>query len=362
MTGEQTGRRPEGQSARSSRPSDRPSALIIQTAFLGDVVLTTPLLSVLAQRYGPVDVVTTPAAAGLLEHHPAVNEVIRYDKHGAQRGWRGFLRLARELRRRTYQRVYLPHRSLRSAALALRTGAPVRVGFADSPGAIIYTTRIPRPAQGHEVERLLSLAQLAPGEIVPPVTLGLVPTDHAAADSWLASHGVGADFVALAPGSMWGTKRWPYYADLSARLDRMSVIVGGEDDASLGDAIVSRSGGRAVNAAGALNLRGSAALIQRATALVTNDSAPLHLATAVGTPIVALFGPTVPEFGFGPRRSGDLALGHTELPCRPCSKHGPQVCPLGHHRCMRELSVDAVVSAVTAVAGSEESGALRSRH
>jgi heptosyltransferase-2 len=336
--------------------------LVIQTAFLGDVVLTTPLLSVLAERYGPVDVVTTPAAAGLLEHHPAVNEVIRYDKHGTQRGWRGFLRLAAALRRNKYQRVYLPHRSLRSAALALRAGAPVRVGFADSPGAISYTTRVPRPGEGHEVERLLALAQLAPGETVPPVTLGLVPTDHAAADSWLASHGVSADFVALAPGSVWSTKRWPCYAELAARLDRMSVVVGSEEDASLGDAIVGRAAGRAVSAAGELSLRGSAALIQRATALVTNDSAPLHLATAVGTPIVALFGPTVPEFGFGPRRSGDLALGHTELSCRPCSKHGPQVCPLGHHRCMRELSVEAVAAAVTAVAGSEESGALRSRH
>ena len=349
-------------SVRSPLSSDRADCLVIQTAFLGDVVLTTPLLAALAQRYGPVDVVTIPAAAGLLENHPAVHEVIRYDKHGTQRGWRAFLRLASQLRRRKYQRVYLAHRSLRSAALALRSGAPVRVGFADSPGAIIYTTRIPRASQGHEVERLLSLAQLARGETAPTVTLGLVPTDHAAADSWLASHGVGPDFVALAPGSMWGTKRWPYYADLAARLDRMSVIVGSEDDAALGDTIVSQSGGKAVNAAGALNLRGSAALIQRASALVTNDSAPLHLATAVGTPIVALFGPTVPEFGFGPRRSGDLALGHTELPCRPCSKHGPQLCPLGHHRCMRELSVDAVVAAVTAVAGSEESGALRSRH
>src|SRR4051812_32694481 len=92
------------------RPTDRPSTLVIQTAFLGDVVLTTPLLSVLAERYGPVDVVTTPAAASLLEHHPAVNDVVRYDKHGTARGWRGFRRIGAELRRRHYTRVYLPHR------------------------------------------------------------------------------------------------------------------------------------------------------------------------------------------------------------------------------------------------------------
>jgi len=343
-------------------PPYRPTVLVIQTAFLGDVVLTTPLLSALAERHGPVDVVTTPEAAGLLEHHPAVDQVIRYDKHGAARGWRGFLRLSRELRARRYERVYLPHRSFRSAALALRTGARTRVGFADSPGALGYTVRVPRPREGHEVERLLALAQLSPGTAPPPVSLGLVPTDHAAAVSWLAAQGVGSDFVALAPGSVWATKRWPYYEELAARLDRTSVVVGSEDDIPLANAIVAAAGGRAVSAAGALGLRVAAALIQRAAVLVTNDSAPLHLATAVGTPIVAIFGPTVAEFGFGPRRIGDLVVGHGDLACRPCSKHGPQVCPLGHHRCMRELSVEAVASAVTRVAGWEESGALRTRH
>ena len=116
-----------------------------------------------------------------------------------------------------------------------------------------------------------------------------------------------------------------------------------------------RSGGRAVNACGRLTLRQSAALLKRAVLLVTNDSAPLHLASAVGTPIVALFGPTVTEFGFGPVRPGDVALG-MELQCRPCSSHGPPQCPLGHHRCMRDLTVEAVTRAI------EELGALRRRN
>ncbi|HEY9015471.1 MAG TPA: glycosyltransferase family 9 protein, partial [Gemmatimonadales bacterium] len=104
------------------------------------------------------------------------------------------------------------------------------------------------------------------------------------------------------------------------------------------------------------------ALIQRAACLVTNDSAPLHLATAVGTPVLAIFGPTVPEFGFGPRRPEDVSLGHADLPCRPCSAHGPMVCPLGHHRCMRELSVDLVQQALATVASSEESRAICPRN
>jgi heptosyltransferase-2 len=341
----------------SARPPVRPSTCVIQTAFLGDVVLTTPLLSRLSERHGPVDVVTTPTAASLLEGHPAVGLVLRYDKHGADRGWRGLRRLGAALRQRKYCRVYLPHRSLRSAVLALWSGARERVGFDDSPAAFSYTTRVPRAATGHEVERLLALAGEPLGES-PVVTLGLTPDDHAAAGRWLAANGVGAGFVALAPGSIWGTKRWPYYATLAATLDRSTVVLGSREDAALADAIVAAAPGRAVSAAGVLDLRGSAALIQRAAVLVTNDSAPLHLATAVGTPVVALFGPTVPAFGFGPRRSGDVVVEHQSLSCRPCSRHGPQRCPLSHHRCMRELSVESVTQVVARLLSAEESRAI----
>ncbi|MGH7528712.1 MAG: glycosyltransferase family 9 protein, partial [Gemmatimonadales bacterium] len=140
------------------------------------------------------------------------------------------------------------------------------------------------------------------------------------------------------------------------------VIVGSRDDAPLAGAVEAAAPARAHSSAGALSLRESAALLRRAAVLVTNDSAPLHLATAVGTPIVALFGPTVPDFGFGPRGPGDLALGHPGLTCRPCSAHGPRVCPLKHHRCMRELTVEAVLAAVAAATGAEERRAICPGH
>src|SRR5689334_18761911 len=158
-------------------------ALVVQTAFLGDVVLTTPLLAVLAERHGPVDVVTTPAAAPLLETHPAVASVVRYDKRGADRGTAGLWRVGRALRSRRYLRAYLPHPSWRSAALALLARAAERTGFADSPAAATYTRRVHRSATGHEVERLLALA--GTGALAPAVHLELTPDDRAAADSWL---------------------------------------------------------------------------------------------------------------------------------------------------------------------------------
>jgi heptosyltransferase-2 len=331
------------------------STLVIQTAFLGDVVLTTPLLSALAAEHGALDVVTTPLAAPLLETHPAVASVIPYDKRGKDRGWSSLVDFARRLKAGRYTRAYLPHRSLRTAALAVLARIPARVGFKGT-WSFLYTESLPKPRTGHEADRLLALANGAPGVYRPQ----LRPTaDDAAAAAALAE----APFVALAPGSIWGSKRWPYYAELACRLsERIAVVVvGGPADVGLGEEIERAAQGRTgrqrvVNACGKLTLRQSAALIGRAQLLVTNDSAPLHLATAMGTPIVALFGPTATEFGFGPLRGGDVALGLDGLLCRPCSAHGPPGCPLGHHRCMRDLTVETVTLAI------EELGALRRRN
>jgi heptosyltransferase-2 len=136
------------------------------------------------------------------------------------------------------------------------------------------------------------------------------------------------------------------------------VAVGGPEDAALGEEIVAAAraaGGTAANACGRLALRETAALIERAAVLITNDSAPLHFAAAVGTPVVAVFGPTVPAFGFGPRGPRDVVVERMGLECRPCSAHGPRTCPLGHHRCMRDIHVEDVLRAI------EGTGALRRR-
>ena len=322
---------------------NRQSILVIQTAFLGDVVLTTPLLTRLAEQFGPVDVLVTPAAAALLNGHPAVREAIAYDKRGRDRGVRGWMRMAKALRERDYDRVYVPHRSVRSAALALATDSTTRIGFSGGPAALSYSARV-ETSGTHETERLASLAGPGP---VPRPSLGLTEAERRTAAEWLEKAGVRREFTALAPGSVWATKRWPYYADLAGRIPGSIVVVGGPEDREAGEEIVSRDPTRIRSAAGALPLRISAALIERASVLVTNDSAPLHVAGAVGTRVVAIFGPTVPAFGFGPLGEKDTIAEVHHLTCRPCSKHGPMVCPLIHHRCMKDLGVEAVTALVS---------------
>jgi heptosyltransferase-2 len=162
----------------------------------------------------------------------------------------------------------------------------------------------------------------------------------------------GESFVALAPGSAWGTKRWPYYVELAKRLvDEFNIaIVGSKADGAIAEQIVAAvPSDRVMNTVGTLPLLASAELISRAQAIVTNDSAPQHLASAMGTPTLTIFGPTVPAFGFGPLAERRAVAGLDGLSCRPCDRHGPQRCPLGHWRCMRELGPDYVATILTEV-------------
>lgn len=318
------------------------SSLVIQTSFLGDTVLTTPLLSELAKR-GPVDVVTTPASATLLANHPSVRSVIPYDKRGRDRGVGGFLRLAARLRRFRYSAAYLAQGSMRSSTLAVAAGVGRRVGFATSAGRALYTQRVEYREDWHHARRLLSLA--APDAETQEIRPRLYPgiPERGAVDRFLALH-EGLDgskpLVGLAPASVWATKRWPYFGELARELatDARVVVLGSDEDRALATEVCAAGGDGTLNAAGVFTLLGSAELIRRCQILVTNDSAPQHLASAVDTPTLTLFGPTVPTFGFGPLARNSATAGIDALACRPCDRHGPRTCPLGHWKCMRELT------------------------
>ncbi len=336
---------------------------VLQTSFLGDMVLTTPLIERLAGE-GLVHVVATPANAAVLANHPAVASVIVFDKRGADRGIGGLRRVAKRLAATGAQRAFLAQGSSRTAALAWLARIPERVTFETSGGHWLTTRRVPYDRTQHHAVRLWQLAN-APGDhtIPPSLRPSLYPgsTEHAAVDALLTAHGVTERerLIALAPGSVWATKRWPSYAELAAELVRSHaptntrlVILGAAGDAPLAEAIVQAATAARpdapppIDATGKLSLLGSAALLARCRGLVTNDSAPLHLASAMNTPTVAIFGPTIPAFGFGPLAERQTVLGRDALPCRPCHAHGPMQCPLGHWACMRDVSAADVAAAV----------------
>jgi heptosyltransferase-2 len=329
--------------------------LIIQTAFLGDVILTLPVAEAIrsVRKDALVDMLVIPSAAPVIAGHPDVREVIVYDKRGADTGARGFLRVLRELKRRRYACAIVPHRSLRSALLARLAGIPVRAGFDRSAGRLLFTRVVGYRGDLHEIGRNLALLEALGAGAIPASPPGLYPSDaeKSAVTGFLESAGGGAGsrpVVAIAPGTAWNTKRWP--ADRFAALARSLaghgcrvVILGGPGDASLCAEISAAGGDGIVNACGKFSVLGSAELIRRSDLLVCNDSAPLHLGAAMRTPVLAIFGATVPSFGFGPAGPLDAVVETHGLPCRPCSVHGGDRCPVGTFECMLSITPDSVL-------------------
>ena len=324
------------------------ASLVIQTSYLGDVVLTTPLIAMLATR-GPVDVVTTPAAAPLLAGNPDVRRVIPFDKRGSEGGIGGLWRMAKAIGPGRGAVAYCVQGSPRSAALAALGGYRERVGFDTSAGRWLYTRRVRYRADQHHAERLLRLA-VGDAAIVDRASLTprLFPSaaDADAVERLLGASNASTDpLIALAPGSIWATKRWPGFPAVAAALRSQAriVIVGGASDRELAATIV-EAAPDAIDTTGRLSLLASAELIRRAALLVTNDSLPQHLASAMGTRTLTIYGPTIPGFGFGPLAPHSTTAGHVSLTCRPCHPHGPAICPLGHHLCMRDLAPDIVLA------------------
>ena len=335
-----------------------PRLLVAQTGFLGDVVLTTPLIAELRRRLAPTSltVLTTPQARPLLEQHPAVDRVLVDAKRTTGRGILGLVRTAQQLRRERFTLVAAPHKSLRTALLLALAGIPQRIGFRQSPGWFLYHRTAARDTHRHEVERILCLLRafgVEPEECErrPRVEYGAAA--RAGAEALLREAGVEETepvFI-VCPGSVWPTKRWTVegYAGLVRSLARdygKVLICGGPDDIVVAQAVHAQSGEQGVNLAGRADLQTFMALIDRARVVVSNDSAPMHLAVARDVPVVAIFCATTPSLGYGPYSERAVIVEQKDLFCRPCSRHGGYSCPRGTADCMRSITVNDVLAGV----------------
>ena len=324
------------------------SVLVVQTAFIGDVLLIVPLLRA-AKQFWPdanLDVMVRPPGDNLLETLPYVNEIIVYDKYGGDRGVSGFAKVLKRLHSRSYDLALLPHRSLRSGLLAFLSGIPRRVGFSRGGGRFFHTKSIPYPKQVHEIPRNLIL--LNPfGTVPPPEPPEIVSTEEDVERvNGKLDVASGSKLIALAPGSVWLTKRWPEesYIRLGQKLiagNFRIVLIGGAEDKNLSARIAAALGEDCLDLTGQLTLRQSVEVLRRCEMLITNDSAPTHLGVAAGTRVLTIFGSTLPEFGFAPFGPNGRALG-TDLYCRPCTDHGRQRCPEKHLRCLKDLTPERV--------------------
>jgi heptosyltransferase-2 len=328
-----------------------PNVLAVRFSSIGDVLLTTPLLRSIRSRHpdSRITVLTKQPYVPLLSHNPHLSRVVGLPAD------RSMTSIAAELRSQRYTHLLDLHDSLRTRWL--RTLVPGRWHTYPkhrlARAVLIYTKRNHYRDSRPVAERYFSAARDL--DVRPdggPPELFLAPEAQREIGEWLAGVNLGQDrrMIALAAGAAHATKRWPlqHWRALAQRIVSQGfdvVLVGGEEDAPLGAALANGAIGRMANGAGRFGLQGTGAVLQRAAAVVSGDTGVMHMATAVGTPVVALFGPTVEPFGFFPytRRAQVVEL---PLGCRPCSSKGGPRCPLGHHRCMLDIVPETVYQAL----------------
>ncbi|MDI6803219.1 MAG: lipopolysaccharide heptosyltransferase II [Bacteroidota bacterium] len=332
--------------------------LIFQTAFIGDVILTLSMVQLLKKRYPivEIDFVATKRASDVLQNHPDINEIIIYDKYGDDKGRKGFKRLTNLLKSKKYDAAIVPHRSIRSALLIYLSKIKTRIGFNRSAGRILFTHIVKYRYDLHEAERNISLLKPLLIETQKKELPRLYPSiaDKKVVDKILFEEEIldTNRLIGIAPGSVWNTKRWTKegYLQLVRKLLSEKYVVcllGGKEDVKLCNEIINNTSiGGVINLAGKLTLLQSAELIRRCRVLITNDSSPVHLAAAVDIPVVAIFGATVPAFGFGPFSEGSIVVEINDLKCRPCAIHGGNICPIGTFDCMKRITHEMVFEKV----------------
>ena len=340
-----------------------PDILVVRFSAIGDILLTTPLLRAIRTRHpgARIAFLTKEQFVPLLSDNPNLNEVFGIKEED------GIRAIAEAVKSVRYSHLLDLHGNLRTLGLRAIARGPWRTYSKRrlERQVLISTKRDIYPADTPMAERYFEAAADLDVDIDgQPPDFFLAPEAEERADARLAELGLGQGraLVAIAPGAAHPTKCWPTdgWIRLSRRLASTGaevVIVGGPDDREIATTIVAGVRGgltsaeerRVVSAAGTLGLQESGAVIKRAAALISGDTGVMHMATGVGTPVVALFGPTVRQFGFFPYRAQRASVVELPMDCRPCTAQGGPSCPLGHHRCMRAIAPETVFESLCAI-------------
>lgn len=324
--------------------------LIIQTASIGDVILTTPLIEKLHHFFpdATIDFLTKKGNESLLLQHKYINQLIVWDK--SKNKYTHLLSTLKHIRKQKYDHVINVQRFASTGIITAFSRAKNTIGFVKNPLSFLFTTKIKHQISSgiHEIDRNLSLIQhLTDGLRFFPK---LYPTSY---DEEIVKHFKNRPYVCIAPASLWFTKQFPtqkWIEFIKNIPDTFNVyLIGSHMDTQLCDQIVKLSiSKKIVNLSGQLSLLQSASLMRDAVMNFMNDSAPMHLASAVNAPTTAIFCSTTPAFGFGPLSSNSCIIETTELlNCRPCGLHGKNDCPEKHFKCAQSIQINQLVDRIS---------------
>ena len=318
------------------------SFLIIQTAFIGDVILATPLVENLRKSHpkARIDFLLRKGNEGLLKDHPHIDNLFIWDKKKGK--YKTLFKLIRQLRKHKYDYVINVQRFATSGFITLFTSGQRKIGFDKNPLSIFYYKKITHEIKAgiHEVDRNLKLIEKFSN--IHERSPKLYPAE---ADFEKIKAYTEKQYICMAPASVWFTKQLPRekWIELINGLDNNFNIyfLGAPSDNDLVEQIISESQHtNTMNLCGELNLLQSAALMKGAAMNYVNDSAPLHLATSMQAPVTAFFCSTIANFGFGPVNSnGRIGEVAKNMECRPCGLHGKKDCPQKHFKCGYDIDV-----------------------
>jgi len=322
--------------------------LVIQPAFIGDAVISIALAEALlaVEPQARITFLVRPESAGLLRYAPAISTVIAFDKYGEESGAAGIKKKAAELNQQQFDAIFCLHSSKRTIELVRLLNSPIKVGvlqsevfthYALSQGGDDASMKGVRVASAIYPNIDISTKQrlALPQDLIPKSLVDLP-----------------RPLVGIAPVSVWKTKRWKAsgYVAVAEQLLKQGKSVAllglrNEINSDI-DYFDNLLGINKLNLLSKLTLAETAASISVLDLLITNDSAPIHIAVATRTPVVSIFGPTVPEFGFAPREEDGKVVSVEKLWCRPCASHGSNECPIHTHECMEAISVNMVLDQI----------------
>jgi heptosyltransferase-2 len=323
--------------------------LVIQTAFIGDVVLATGIIEKLHDHFpdARIDFLVRKGNEALLAGHPFLQETLVWDKKEGK--LRNLWKMGRRIRRTGYDKVINVQRFAATGLLTAFSGAKETIGFDKNPLSRFFTKRIPHivsvaGAPKHEIERNQEL--IRDFTDATPARPRLYPSQQ---DYDKVKEYKGGPYITLSPASVWFTKQYPkdkWIAFVNKVPSSYTIyLLGASSDAVLCEEIRTKAThGAVISLAGRLSFLQSAALMKDALMNYVNDSAPMHFASAVNAPVTAVYCSTIPSFGFGPLSDKKFIVEiKAPLDCRPCGLHGYRACPRGHFNCAYKIEDDQLL-------------------